>query len=678
MPGHNSSQPATTRSERRSRSGGRTRSSAIRARSGNAISDLHPGAGPAQVLADAVAALRDLGDTLWSARSDDELVDVVAQVQQLLSAAAAVEAGAVVEVDARGLAKDTLHYGSTGDWLTHLGGLRRGEGAQRVRHAHALCGPLSRTRCGLLAGTVSPAQAEVIVRSVEDLPAGDWVRRRGEKVLLRQAGHLNASELAHAGRHVVEVVDPDGVDRRLEAALERDERAAHLGRFLAISEDRAGGVRIRGRGSAEDGALLKAALLPLTSPDPTVDPQSGEAYADPRDHGTRMWDALVTTAHHALATDLPPETHGTPARLLVTVDHDTLRRPDRGRDHCRRHRPPTRRTPPAGLRRRDHPRRPRHPGEVLDVGRLRRLVTPAIWTALVIRDRHCTFPGCTRPPLMCHAHHLPHWADGGDTSLDNLALLCGHHHRVIHHTPWEIRLNPTDRRPEFKPPPPRYRTRMDPISTPSRITVSRLRSTDESGWPRGGRRCAASTPARADTIRLRPSSGIGSTHAAAVRPDRRGGAPVGPALGRRAGDARGHLADARAAAGARPARRDPQAARADVRPLRGAGAALLLLARLAAAGQDGRAAPGAPDVGHLDRAPAGGRRAGRAPAASRRRPGGAGRDHRRRARAGRGGDRRPGRRRLRARGARPTTELGELSALLAPVRRAAGDFAGDA
>ncbi len=54
---------------------------------------------------------------------------------------------------------------------------------------------------------------------------------------------------------------------------------------------------------------------------------------------------------------------------------------------------------------------------------------------------------------MCHAHHLIHWADGGTTELDNLALLCGHHHRIIHHTPWEIRLNPTDRKPEFKPPP---------------------------------------------------------------------------------------------------------------------------------------------------------------------------------------------------------------------------------
>jgi hypothetical protein len=92
-------------------------------------------------------------------------------------------------------------------------------------------------------------------------------------------------------------------------------------------------------------------------------------------------------------------------------------------------------------------------GEVLDVGRASRLVTPALWRALVARDKHCTHPGCTRPPAMCHAHHIIHWADGGTTSLDNLVLVCGEHHRVLHHTPWQVRLNPVDQRPEFLPPP---------------------------------------------------------------------------------------------------------------------------------------------------------------------------------------------------------------------------------
>ena len=94
-------------------------------------------------------------------------------------------------------------------------------------------------------------------------------------------------------------------------------------------------------------------------------------------------------------------------------------------------------------------------GEVLDVGRLHRLVTPPLWRAVVCRDQHCAFPGCTRPPVMCHAHHITHWADRGETKLENLVLLCGQHHRVIHHTPWKVRINPDDGRPEFLPPPKR-------------------------------------------------------------------------------------------------------------------------------------------------------------------------------------------------------------------------------
>ena len=82
---------------------------------------------------------------------------MVGQVQQLVAAAlAAVEAGALAEADARDLAKQQLAYGSTGDWVTHLAGLRRGEGKRRVARAKALVGPLSRTREALVAGACSP------------------------------------------------------------------------------------------------------------------------------------------------------------------------------------------------------------------------------------------------------------------------------------------------------------------------------------------------------------------------------------------------------------------------------------------------------------------------------------------------------------------------------------------
>jgi hypothetical protein len=74
--------------------------------------------------------------------------------------------------------------------------------------------------------------------------------------------------------------------------------------------------------------------------------------------------------------------------------------------------------------------------EPLDVGRSERLVTRAMRRALNARDRGCVI--CGAPPIMCDAHHVTHWIDGGPTSIDNLALVCRRHHTDIHHGHWKI------------------------------------------------------------------------------------------------------------------------------------------------------------------------------------------------------------------------------------------------
>jgi hypothetical protein len=51
--------------------------------------------------------------------------------------------------------------------------------------------------------------------------------------------------------------------------------------------------------------------------------------------------------------------------------------------------------------------------------------------ALRSRDQGCRFPGCNHERFV-DAHHIRHWANGGETSLDNLVLLCRHHHRLVH------------------------------------------------------------------------------------------------------------------------------------------------------------------------------------------------------------------------------------------------------
>ena len=89
-------------------------------------------------------------------------------------------------------------------------------------------------------------------------------------------------------------------------------------------------------------------------------------------------------------------------------------------------------------------------GVPLSVGRKRRTIGGALKRALYKRDSACTFPGCTHRVFL-EGHHIKHWADGGETSLQNTALLCSTHHRYVHEYGYEIELGP-DQRPRFRNP----------------------------------------------------------------------------------------------------------------------------------------------------------------------------------------------------------------------------------
>ncbi|MBA2463378.1 MAG: DUF222 domain-containing protein [Nocardioidaceae bacterium] len=412
------------------------------------------------VVAGARELLTGLDEVLWAARTPADLLGVNVELERLRSQLAAVQAQVAVEIEATDAAK-TEGWASVKDYLTDTAGARRGHGGRLLRTGRQLTGRLSATWTALHAGDLSPEHAEVIVKVIDRLPVDAEVRRRTETVLIAQAAHLNASDLQTAGDHVLEVVDPDGTARREETALDRLERSAHLNRCLSIVADGLGGVRVRGRGTVEDAAIIKTALAALAAPMSAAlagtDPDCGEEARDPRDHGARTWDALVEACQRLHDTDVLPESHGTKPRIILTLGYQdlktgigavTLDTGDRLSVAAVRRLACDADLIPAVLGTR---------GEVLDLGRTHRLVTTVLWLALILRDRHCTFPGCRRPPVACDAHHLQHWADGGPTSLNNLALLCRAHHTILHTTGWQIRLNPTDQKPEFQPPPSRHR-----------------------------------------------------------------------------------------------------------------------------------------------------------------------------------------------------------------------------
>jgi len=78
-------------------------------------------------------------------------------------------------------------------------------------------------------------------------------------------------------------------------------------------------------------------------------------------------------------------------------------------------------------------------GQPLSVGRRTRTVPAAIKRALLHRDRTCRFPGCTNR-LFLDGHHVRHWANGGETSLENTVLLCTHHHACVHEHGYRVEL----------------------------------------------------------------------------------------------------------------------------------------------------------------------------------------------------------------------------------------------
>ncbi len=106
-------------------------------------------------------------------------------------------------------------------------------------------------------------------------------------------------------------------------------------------------------------------------------------------------------------------------------------------------------------------------GEPLWMSRSVRTATPRQWRALIARDRHCAFPGCTTKPSRCEAHHIREYdRDQGPTDIDNMGLLCSRHHTLVHKPGWTMTMQADQRLQVVTPdgrvlrgPPPSLRLR---------------------------------------------------------------------------------------------------------------------------------------------------------------------------------------------------------------------------
>jgi hypothetical protein len=410
-----------------------------------------------EVLDDLERAARACVDApVWSLPDGDVLAGLD-RLQVVEQQVALVKARLVGQVQTRRLPA-AQHATSTVVWLRERFRVSVHAAKRLVELARAVD-----TRPGLdaavAAGQVNAEQAVVIAAALAELPAqaGPAVVDEAERLLVGFAGQFEPVSLRKLGARILAHVDPEAADAADAAALARQQARAQRQRTLALTDTGDGRVRLTGWLDAEAAAIVHAALDPLCRPLP----------ADQRTPGQRRADALAEICQLVLAGGQLPDNGGDRPQLVVTVPFDVLRA-QLGRAQLDTGASIT----PAQVRRLACdaaiiPAVLGGDGETLDLGRQRRLFTGAARRALVLRDRGCAFPGCDRPPRWCHAHHVTAWTAGGTTAPGNGVLLCGHHHRLIHHSHWTVRIA-ADGQPEFTPP-----AYIDPQRRPRRNTYHR-------------------------------------------------------------------------------------------------------------------------------------------------------------------------------------------------------------
>jgi 5-methylcytosine-specific restriction endonuclease McrA len=353
----------------------------------------------------------------------DRLGDEIAELSAHLEAATARLLALIREFDARG--GWNTGFRSCAAWLAWRVGLEPGAARERVRVARAL-GTLPALAEALARGELSYAKVRAITRVATP----------------ETEARLLAVGRAGTAVHVERIVRGwRRVDRLAEA---REAAHQHAGRALRVYHDEDGTVVLRGRLTPEAGALLLRALdaaretlyQKRRATADAVPPTDPPAEAPTR--AQQQADALALLAETALHHELDPGAPGERYQVVVHVDAAVLADPARPGQSVLEEGSHV----PAGTSQRlacDASRvvmRHDAEGQLVEVGARTRTIPPALRRALLHRDRSCRFPGCH--VRVAEGHHVRHWAQGGPTTLSNLALLCRRHHRAVHEEGYQL------------------------------------------------------------------------------------------------------------------------------------------------------------------------------------------------------------------------------------------------
>ncbi len=356
--------------------------------------------------------------------ADSEVGEWLLALDRARSALEAVQLRAAAAFDAR-VAYAADGAPSAPSWLAARADVSRSQAAALVRHGRMLRShPLSDDACATLGTT----KVRTVLRFVN--PRVTEAFDRDEAMLLEVVAPLSVDQTATVMRHWVCRVDADGAEPRVAEPSEVRLRQGFGGRW-----------HLDGDLEVTDGAQLHAALA--SHAERLYRREAASADGVQSTAAQRMGRALVDLVARAAGLDASVDTR-TPPVVSVIIDLDALtgHDPDAEADIVG-----------AGPIAVETARRLacdsrigrvicRGRSEILDLGRLERTVTPAQRRALVIRDQGRVFTGCTAPPGWCEAHHLKPWDHGGHTNLDQLGLLCSHHHHLVHEGRYRIQRNP--------------------------------------------------------------------------------------------------------------------------------------------------------------------------------------------------------------------------------------------
>lgn len=383
--------------------------------------------------------------------SDGELAGALLSWEQEQRRRYLVMLEMVTEAERRGLA-NAAGYRDTATLLAESLRLAPREARARVNHASAtlssssasgaeLSAALPTTGAAVADGDISGEHVTEIDKAVSAVSGlvDDEGRKQAEHQLVEVARQAHPPAVRAFGKRLLAYLDQDG-----KPPDERDQ--SEPVREFSYHYSRHGWLRFSGQLDPEAATQLEGLVGVLAKPAPAD--ATGEP--DPRLLPQRQGDALAEVIDLATRTDDLSTQGGERAVMTMTVPLQQLQQ----RTNAALFEVPGI-TSVAALRRlacdaKVIPAVLGTAGEPLDIGRAARLATGAQRRALVLRDKGCAFPGCDRAPKWTTAHHIRHWADGGNTDRDNLVLLCARHHRRIHHSEWDVAIR--DGLPEFYPP----------------------------------------------------------------------------------------------------------------------------------------------------------------------------------------------------------------------------------